>query len=41
MGPDRTVVTPPMFIEVAKGRLVLQGATAHRCERYATAQDLA
>ena len=37
MGEDRTVVTPPMFIEVAKGRLVLQGATAHRCEtdRYA------
>ena len=37
MRPDRTVVLPPMFIEVAKGRLVLQGASAQRCEtdRYA------
>ena len=42
MGADRTVVTPPMFIEVAKGRLVLQGATGHRCEtdRYAIRREV-
>ena len=32
MGSDRTVVLPPMWIELGPGQKVLQGATAYRCE---------
>jgi hypothetical protein len=32
MGADRTVVLPPMWIELGAGHKVLQGATAYRCE---------
>ena len=32
MGADRTVVLPPMWIELGKNHKVLQGTTAYRCE---------
>ena len=42
IGADRTVVLPPMWIELGKNHKVLQGATAYRCEtdRYAIRREV-